>query len=83
MFHRRQLRFIPAEDAKRLLQYQADPASDARLVVVPIAIMRARAVQALMAGRDMDIMALVNHMLASAHIFVATLNPNAWEMGHG
>jgi hypothetical protein len=82
MFHQRQLKFIPAEDAKRLLQYQADPASDARLVLFPIAIMRAKAVQCLMAGRDMDVTAFVNDTLANARIFGATLDPDAWEMGN-
>lgn len=83
IFHQRQLKFIPAEDAKRLLQYQSDPNADTRLVLFPIAIMRAKAVQAIMDGRDMDVTAFINETLADARIFGATLDPDAWEMSVG
>jgi hypothetical protein len=81
MFHQRQLKFIPAHDAKRLLQYQSDPAkADARLVLFPIAIMRAKIVQAVMEGRNPDVSRFVNDTLSQARIFGATLDPDAWEM---
>lgn len=81
MFHQRQLKFIPAEDAKRLLQYQSEPTTaDARLILFPIAIMRAKIVQALQTGREPDITRFINDTLCHARIFGATLDPDAWEM---
>ena len=82
MYHQRQLKFLPAEDAKRLLQYQADPTADPRLVLFPIAILRAKFVQALQDGElgEDDITHFVNDTLSSARIYGATLDPDAWEL---
>lgn len=81
LFYQRQLRFIPAEDAKRILQYQSDPHSDPRLILFPIAIMRAKAAQALMTGRPLDVTRFIDVILSHARIFGATLDPDAWELG--
>lgn len=81
MFHQRQLKFIPAGDAKRLLQYQSDPSTaDARLILFPIAIMRAKIVKALQQDKHPDITRFINDTISSARIYGATLDPDAWEM---
>lgn len=80
MFHQRQLKYLPAQDAKVLLEYQAQPETDARLILLPVAILRAKIVKRLSDGLDFDISSFVNDTLSKARLFGSTLDPDAWEM---
>ena len=83
LFHKRQLRFLPAEDAKVLLQYQSDPSADPRLILFPIAILRAKIVRSQWENKTFDVTTFINDTLSSAKIYGQALDPDAWEMPDG
>ena len=78
MHHRRQLTYLPPAEVDRLMSYQSDPDADSRLVLFPIAILRARAVSLLSEG--LDVTRFINDILQHVHIFGPTLDTDAWEL---
>lgn len=79
-FRSRQLRTLPATDAKIILEYQSSPFADPRLVLFPIAILRARVIAYLKKGMPIDVSDFISHTLRLARVFGDPLDPDAWEM---
>ena len=75
-----QLKQLPPAESKILLEYQSSPDADLRLVLLPIAILRARIVQAQHKGLQFDITRFITSTLSQAKIFGIPLDPDAWEM---
>lgn len=80
-FRARQLSSLCAIDAKLLLEYQSSFQSDLRLILFPIAILRARVIQAVQAyPAAFDVTAFISSTLASARIYGDPLDTDAWEL---
>ena len=79
-FRAQQIRLLPAADAKLILEYQSSPKSDPRLVLLPIAILRAHIIAALLRNPGFDLHSFISDTLSRARIFGVPLDPDAWEM---
>ncbi|WWC86585.1 uncharacterized protein L201_001462 [Kwoniella dendrophila CBS 6074] len=86
-FRAAQLEGLSAEDAKLLLQYQSSIQSDLRLVLFPVAILRAAVIRHIKSdkegrveGERFNLNAFITSTLREARIFGNPLDPDAWEM---
>lgn len=75
-----QIQMMPAALTKVLLGYSHSSTADLRIVLMPIAILRARVVGFLKDRLPFDVTAFVSHVLADGRIFGDTADPAAWEM---
>lgn len=75
-----QARNLPNMLMKRILDYANLPDADLRVVLMPIAILRARVIGFLEEKLPFDITAFISHVLADGRIFGDTADPDAWEM---
>lgn len=65
---------------KALLQYQLDPPHDLRLILMPVAILRARIITFGQEGRAFDLTRFITHVLADARVFGDVGDADGWEM---
>nr|XP_018999086.1 uncharacterized protein I203_08401 [Kwoniella mangroviensis CBS 8507]OCF62547.1 hypothetical protein I203_08401 [Kwoniella mangroviensis CBS 8507] len=80
-FRSTQLKDLSAEDAKLLLEYQSSLHSDLRLVLFPIAILRAATIRIYKANPSTsNLTHFISTTLREARIFGNPLDPDAWEM---
>ena len=79
-FGAQQLRLLPAADAKIILEYQSSANADPRLVLLPIAILRAHIIAIQSKHPEFDLHSFISDTLSSARIFGVPLDPDAWEM---
>lgn len=75
-----QSRNLPTAMIKAITDYPRRPEADLRIILLPIAILRARVVGFLEEGLPFDITAFISHVLADGRIFGDTADPDAWEM---
>ncbi|WVF69477.1 hypothetical protein IAT40_004254 [Kwoniella sp. CBS 6097] len=79
-FRAGQLRDLSPDDAKVLLEYQSSFNSDVRLVLFPIAILRAAVIRVSRSDPSFDLTAFVSSTLSEAVVYGDPLDPDAWEM---
>lgn len=79
-FQSQQLKSLPPNESKILLEYQSSPIADPRLVLFPIAILRAHIVSFFRKGLPFDITSFINSTFLHARIFGVPLDPDAWEL---
>ena len=77
---RQQIDTLPPGFVKVLLQYQLDPTHDLRLMLMPIAILRARVIQFGKQGLDCDLTKFITHVLADARVFGDVGDADSWEL---
>ncbi|KAK6903385.1 hypothetical protein I203_106888 [Kwoniella mangroviensis CBS 8507] len=79
-FRSTQLKDLSAEDAKLLLEYQSSLHSDLRLVLFPIAILRAATIRIYKANPSTsNLTHFISTTLREARIFGNPLDPDAWK----
>ncbi|WVQ98361.1 hypothetical protein IAU59_005484 [Kwoniella sp. CBS 9459] len=79
-FRASQLRDLIPDDAKLLLEYQSSLHSDVRLVLFPIAILRAAVIRVSRSDPTFDLTTFISSTLREAIVFGDPLDPDAWEM---
>nr|XP_019046783.1 hypothetical protein I302_03386 [Kwoniella bestiolae CBS 10118]OCF25713.1 hypothetical protein I302_03386 [Kwoniella bestiolae CBS 10118] len=80
-FRSRQLKGLSNEDAKLLLEYQSSSQADLRLVLFPIAILRAATIRVHKVNPGtFNLPRFISSTLREARIFGNPLDPDAWEM---
>lgn len=78
---RHQVSSLPPGFVKVLLEYQLDPTHEIRLLLMPIAILRARIIQFITVEKlEFDLTTFITHVLADARVFGDVADANAWEM---
>ncbi|WWC59801.1 uncharacterized protein I303_102363 [Kwoniella dejecticola CBS 10117] len=76
-----QMKGLAPEDAKCLLEYQSSLSVDSRLVLFPIAILRAAVIRIIKSKKEgFYLTAFNNSALKEARVFGNPLDPDAWEM---
>ncbi|OCF38264.1 hypothetical protein I317_07978 [Kwoniella heveanensis CBS 569] len=75
-----QLRGLSPDDAKVLLEYQSSLHSDVRVVLFPIAVLRAAVIRVVQSNPTFDLTTFISSTLTEARVYGDPLDPDAWEM---